>query len=124
MSREKNILQEKFPFLSLITYGSEEMLVIIQNVSKNIVSAYVLNKILNPEHKKRFIELGDIWWTESNRKIPINLFCKQEFDMFEPYLMNFIAKEVVIENGPVVSLHSLNQKRVKRKRIELVIKQK
>ena len=118
------LLQEKFPFLSLYEYGGEEFLGIIQNYGKNIVSVYNFNKITDQQLKRRFIELGEIWWTESNRKICINLFFKQDFDVFAPFMVNYVSKEFRLLNGHIVSLHSLNAKRVKRKRVQMVVKPK
>ena len=124
MSKELKLLQERFPFLTLFEYSGEEFLGIIQNHGKNVVSVYVYNNIKDKELKRHFLELAQIWWNESNRKIPINLFFKQDFDIFQPFTMNFVTKEFNIINGHSVSLQELNQKRVKRRRIELVIKPK
>ena len=124
MSKELKILQERFPFLTLFEYSGEQMIGIIQNHGKNVCSVYVYDKIPSPELKKQFLELAQIWWNESNRRIPINLFFKQDFDVFESYVTNFVTKEFNIIVGHSVSLQELNQKRVKRRRIELVIKPK
>jgi hypothetical protein len=124
MSKELKILQEHFPFLTLFEYSGEEYLGIIQNSGKNVISAYICSNIKDKELKKLFLEMGQIWWGESNRRIPINLFFKQDFDIFQPFVMNFVTKEFNIINGHSVSLQELNQKRVKRRRIELVIKPK
>lgn len=124
MSSELKILQDKFPFLTLFSYAEQELLGIVQNHGKNVVTVYVFNNIQSAELKRKFIELGHVWWDESNRKIPINLFFKQDFDIFQRYAVNFVSKEFKIISGPSVSLHNLNQKRVKRRRVELVIKNK
>lgn len=114
------ILQERFPFLTIFRYADEEFLGIIQTQSKTVVSAYIFNDIINKEEQKEFIELGDVWWSESNRKVPINLFLKQDFEKFERYLKHFTGKEFKIVIGPTVSLQNLSKRRVKRKRIELI----
>jgi hypothetical protein len=124
MSKDLQILQEKFPFLTLFEYSGQEFVGIIQNHGKNVVSAYVYNNIKDPEQKRRFIELALVWWEESNRKIPINLFFKSDFDEFIPFVTNYVAKEFKIISGHSVSLQGLNQKRVKRRRVELIIKNK
>lgn len=118
--QDVNILQEKFPFLTIFNYAGEEKIGIIQNQSKTVVSAYVLNDMKDVKLVKKFIDLGDIWWNESNRKVPINLFLKDDFTMFNKYLKNYIAKEFKIVAGPTVSLSNLATKRVKRKKIELI----
>lgn len=122
MSKELNFLQEKFPFLTLFEYAGEEYLGIIQNGGKNIVSVYVYNNIKEDNLKRKFIELAQDWWWSSNRKIPINLFFKTDFDIFQPYVVNFITKEFKLINGHSVSLESLNSRRVKRRRTEFIVK--
>lgn len=124
MSRELQLLQEKFPFLALYQYSDEEMIGLVQNQGKSVVSVYVYNNIKEEALRRKFLELAQEWWWSSNRKIPINLFFKQDFDIFSPYVVNYVAKEFKILNGHTVSLQGLNNKRVKRKRVELVIKQK
>jgi hypothetical protein len=124
MSKELKELNEKFPFLTLYQYADVEGLCIIQNHGKNVVTVYDFNAIQTDDLKKKFIEMGNIWWWESNRKVPINLFFKQDFDIFQKYARNFVTKEFKIIHGHSVSLHNLNQKRVKRRRVELVIKNK
>ena len=124
MSKDLTILQEHFPFLTLFQYANDELIGIIQNSGKNVTSIYVYNLIKIPEQKKHFLDLAQIWWAESNRKIPINLFFKQDFDMFEPFAQNFVTKELKIISGHIVSLEELNAKRIKRKRVEVVIKHK
>ncbi len=121
MSKDLKVLQEKFPFLTLFSYSNEEYIGIVQNHGKNVVSVYVLNKISDKGLRKKFIEMGEIWWTESNRKIPINLFFKKDFNIFQQFMTNFITKEFKVIEGQIVSLNSLNQKRTKRRRVEMVV---
>ena len=114
------VLQEQFPFLTLFEYSGEEYLGIVQNVTKNIVSVYLYDCIQTNELKKEFVDLAQVWWWESNRKIPINLFLKKDFSKFDFLLKNFVTKEFALVQGPMTSIQSLNEKRVKRKRIELI----
>ena len=65
---------EKYPFLSLVTYGGNEYIGIIQNQDDAVLSIYDFSKINDQEYKNLFLELGEQWWWESNRMIPINLF--------------------------------------------------
>ena len=116
------LLQEKFPFLTLFEYSEQEGICLIQNYGRNVCSAYVYNQIKDQELKRKFIELAEVWWNESNRKIPINLFFKQDFDIFSPYVINFITKEFKIVSGHSVSLQNLTNKRIKRKRVELIVR--
>lgn len=122
--RTLNVLQEKFPFLTLYHYGDEELIGLVQNAGKHVVSVYVYNKITDPTLRKHFIELAQTWWEESNRRIPINLFFKQDFNVFAPYVCNYVTKEFNVISGHMVSLQTLNSKRVKRRRIEIVVKNK
>ncbi len=114
------LLQERFPFLSLFKYAGAEHIGLIQNKGKTIVSVYVYDDIVEHAKKVKFLELAEIWWWESNRKIPINLFLKQDFDEFKFCLKNFNVKEFDLIQGHIVSLKDLNDRRIKRRRIELV----
>lgn len=70
--------------------------------------------------QESFLELGDIWWWESNRKIPINIFLKVDMGEFRPFIKTFNSKDVEIIFGPTVSLGGIAEKRIKRKSIQLV----
>ena len=113
-------ITEKYPFISHITYGNLEYVGIIQNKDNTITSIYDYEKIKDDELKKIFLELGDIWWWESNRQIPINIFLKKEWAIFKVILTTFNSKDCEIVNGPYVSLSEISQKRVKRRSIQLV----
>jgi hypothetical protein len=66
--------------------------------------------------------MGDVWWWESNRMLPINIFLRKEMDIFRYAIKNFATKDVVIIMGPVVNLHNIMMKRVKRRSVQLVRK--
>lgn len=85
-----------------------------------VTTIYDYGSIIDQEVKDRFLELGDIWWWESNRLVPINLFLKNEWSIFKPYLRTFNNKSLVILHGPVLSISELNKRRSKRKSITLV----
>jgi hypothetical protein len=70
--------------------------------------------------REKFLELGDIWWWESNRLIPINLFLKEEWSIFKPYLRTFNNKSLTVIHGPTCSMSELNKRRSKRRSITLV----
>lgn len=74
------------------------------------------------EEKQRFLELGEIWWWESNRQIPINIFLNKEIADFRYIIKNFNTKDVKILLGPCVSLNDIIVKRIKRKSITLIRK--
>lgn len=64
--------------------------------------------------------MGETWWWESNRKIPINIFLKKEMQLFRYMIKTFNSKDVDLVFGPVVNLSEIAEKRIKRKSIQLV----
>ena len=117
-----NTLKDKFPFLSLIRKGDLEFVGIVQNQDSNVISFYDYGRIMSPQDKMRYLKSGEIWWHESNRKIPINIFLKGEFKYFRSTLVTLNAKDVEIVHGPTVRLSEISKKRVKRRTIQLVRK--
>ena len=113
-------VQEKYPFLSLVAYGGEEYVGIIQNSDDVVLSIYNIDSIKTSEEKRRYLELGEQWWWESNRSIPINIFLKKDWEQFRPYLKTFINKDLDIILGPATSLQELSRKKIKRRSITLV----
>ena len=114
---------EKYPFLSLVTYGGAEYVGIVQNQDDTVLSMYDYSKIPD-ELKSIFLELGDVWWWESNRTIPINLFLKQDFAQFGNILITFNIRDTEVVRGPSVSIADLAKKRSKRRNIQLIKKVK
>lgn len=115
-------LAEKYPFITLCVYANTEYVGIIQNQDDAITTIYDFGSIQGLGEKQRFIELANIWWWESNRSIPINIFLKGEWDLFKPYLRTFANKDLEILHGPVCSLSEMARKKSKRKSITLVRK--
>jgi len=113
-------LAEKYPFITLCTYASAEYVGIIQNRDDIITTIYDFGSITDLETKKQFLELANIWWWESNRSIPINIFLKHEWIPFKIYLRTFVNKDLEVLHGPVCSLSELARKKSKRKSITLV----
>jgi hypothetical protein len=113
-------LTDKYPFITLCVYASQEYVGIIQNRDDVITTIYDFGSITDLEAKKLFLELANIWWWESNRSIPINIFLKQEWDPFRGYLRTFINKDLEVLHGPVCSLSEMARKKSKRKSITLV----
>tara|TARA_B100002019_G_scaffold293271_1_gene319786 strand:- start:3204 stop:3575 length:372 start_codon:yes stop_codon:yes gene_type:complete len=114
---------EKYPFLSLVTYGGSEYVGIVQNQDDTVLSMYDYSK-LPEELKSTFLELGESWWWESNRMIPINLFLKNDFAQFANILITFNIRDTEVVRGPSVSIADLAKKRSKRRNIQLVKKVK
>ena len=115
-------IEEKFPFLSVVTYGGQEYVGIINNQDSFITSMYVFTQINSEEEKARFIELGEVWWWESNRMIPINIFLKNDMQPFKYVMMTMNTKDVKVGLGPTVNLNKLAIKRVKRKSVQFLKK--
>lgn len=113
-------LSENHPFITVVSYASQDYVGIMQNRDDQYTTIYDYGSIVDMKIKEKFLELGDIWWWESNRLTPINLFLKEEWNVFKPYLRTFNNKSLVILHGPVVSLSDLNKRRTKRRSITLV----
>lgn len=112
--------QKKFPFISCIKSNDKEYVGIIINLDEYVASIYDLSMIVGDDLRKFFLDMGETWWWESNRKIPINIFLKTEMQIFKPYIKTFNIKDVEVLFGPIVSLSEISEKRVKRKSIQLV----
>lgn len=113
-------LLKKFPFLAIISYCGEEYVGIIQNSDGNFINFYDFQSIESDDMKTEFLRMGEQWWWESNRIIPINLFLKEDFQTFRPCLKTFSTKEIKIIAGHMVSLHDFFKKRIKRRSVQLI----
>jgi len=113
-------LAEKYPYITLCVYATTEYVGIIQNQDDAITTIYDFGAIQDLEIKRQFLELANVWWWESNRSVPINIFLKNDWDVFKPYLRTFINKDLVVLHGPVCSLSDMGRKKSKRKSITLV----
>jgi hypothetical protein len=121
MSNSKDLnFQQNFPFISCIKCNDDEYIGIILNLDNNVTSIYDYSIIRSEVEKQKFLELGDIWWWESNRKIPINIFLKLEMSLYRPYIKTFNSKDVTLVFGPSVNLSEIAERRIKRKSIQLV----
>jgi hypothetical protein len=81
---------------------------------------YVFTRIQNQQQQKNFLDLGNVWWWESNRMIPINIFLKNELETFKYCMVTMNSKDVRVTIGPTVNLNNLTVKRIKRKSVQLV----
>ena len=113
-------IETKFPFLSIVQYGGNEYVGIINNQDNYVTSMYVYTRLTTDASKQAFLDLGEAWWFESNRTIPISIFLPKEFPAFRHCLMTMNTKDVKVTVGPVVNLGNLAVKRVKRKSVQLV----
>ena len=113
-------LTEKYPFISWCVYADIEYVGIIQNRDDTVTTIYDYAQLVNHQDKLDFLELGNVWWWESNRSIPINIFLRQDWDRFRFTLRTFNNKDLTIVHGPVCSLTDIARKKTKRKSITLV----
>ena len=115
MTNETN-LQEKFPFLTGMAYNGKDYVGIVQNKDNQIISFYDIDKCRNSGEKKIMMDCGDLWWWESNRMLPIDVFLFHEMQDFRHCVSTFILKETEILFGPVTSMQNILKKRIKRRR--------
>ena len=113
-------LSENHPFITVCSYANQDYVGIVQNRDEMVTTIYDYGSIVDPVTKEKFLELGEIWWWESNRLIPINLFLKEEWAIFKPYIRTFNNKSLVVVHGPVCSMAELSKRRSKRRSITLV----
>lgn len=113
-------LSENHPFITICSYANQDYVGIVQNRDDIVTTIYDYGAIVDGIAREKFLELGDVWWWESNRLIPINLFLKDEWSIFKPYLRTFNNKSLTILHGPTCSISELNKRRSKRRSITLV----
>ena len=114
-------LLETYPFLTVISYADNEYLGIIQNVDTQITSMYMYDRMRSIEEKKLFLQLGEEWWWETNRKLPINIALLNRWP-FQYTVQSFTTKQIKVIAGPEVKLQNQITKRIKRRNISLVKK--
>jgi hypothetical protein len=115
-------LAEKYPFITLCRYATQEYVGIIQNQDEAITTIYDFGAIQDVAAKRVFLDLANTWWWESNRTIPINIFLKGDWDQFRPYVRTFTNRDLIILHGPVCNLAEMSRRKSKRKSITLVRK--
>ena len=122
MAKLRDNIEQNLPFISVLNYGEDEYVGIIINQDQHVTSFYDLNSIRTQEERQAFLEIGEIWWWESNRQFPINIFCRDQIQPYSYAVKTFNSKDVAIQHGPYVSLKEIAQKRSKRRSITLVRK--
>ena len=113
-------LSERYPFITLCRYAGMEYVGIVQNRDEAVTSLYDFGGITNSDLKRNFLDLAAVWWWESNRSIPINIFLRAEWEPFRPYLRTFANRDLEVLHGPVCSLADMTRKKSKRRSITLV----
>ena len=112
---------EEYPFLTVISYAGNEYIGIMQNIDTQIASMYVYERLKSKEEKSIFLELGEEWWWETNRRLPINIALLNRWP-FNYCSQSFNIKQMEIITGPEVRLSNSITKRIKRRSISLMKK--
>ena len=113
-------IEEQFPFISVVVYGGQEYVGIITNQDQYVTSMYVYTELKTSVEKQELLSLGESWWWESNRMIPINIFLRKEISQLSYAMMTMNSKDVKVSVGPCVNLNNLTIKRVKRKSVQVM----
>lgn len=121
MNNKYKDLLEEYPFLTVINYAGNEYLGIMQNIDTQIASMYMYERIQTIEEKRLFLALGEEWWWETNRKLPINIALLNRWP-FGYSSQSFTVKQMEIVAGPEVRLQDCITKRIKRRSINLMKK--
>lgn len=113
-------LTEQYPFITLCVYSGVEYIGLIQNRDDAVTTIYDFGAIQDPVLRRQFVDQATVWWWESNRSIPINIFLGRDWSPFRPYIRTFSNRDLEIIHGPVCSLADISRKKSKRKSITLV----
>ena len=120
----QEIDRERFPFITGLQYGKDEYYGIVVNYDNTILTLYDLSKMPNNATRQEFVLLGETWWWESNRMLPIDVFLHHEMKQYQPYLTTIVMKDVEHLFGPMTSLQNMLKKRIKRRGIQLQLVKK
>jgi len=121
MQTKHQKLLDEYPFLTVIEYAGKEYLGIVQNIDSHVASVYIYERLANTTERVKFLQLGEEWWWETNRKLPINIALINRWN-FAHCVMSFNVKQLEIVAGPEVRLSNSITKRIKRRSINLVKK--
>ena len=113
-------IENQYPYISVVAYGGNEYVGIISNQDAFVTSMFIYTALKTIDEKELLLDLGDIWWWESNRMIPINIFLKKEMERFNYSLLTMNSKNIKVVIGPCVNINNLSIKRVKRKSVQLI----
>jgi hypothetical protein len=113
-------IRSNFPFISVVHYGGLEYVGIVINQDQHVTSMFDYELLRSDEDRRLFLELGEAWWWESNRTIPITIYMRNEMEPYRYAVKTMNTKDVDVVFGPTVNLSNIAIKRVKRKMIQLV----
>ena len=100
-------IEKNFPFISVVEYGGQEYVGVINNQDNAITSMFIFTDIRSAENKEKFIELCKTWWFESNRMIPIGIFLRQEMAQFKPIMMMMNNQSSIISQPSIINRRSI-----------------
>lgn len=113
-------LADKYPFITLCCYAGVEYVGIVQNRDDTVTTIYDYGAVKSRESRIRYLDLANVWWWESNRSVPINIFLKADWDDYRHCLRTFSNRDLEILHGPICSLSDLARKKSKRRSVTLV----
>jgi hypothetical protein len=113
-------IRSNFPFISVVHYGGLEYVGIVINQDQHVTSMFDYELLRSDDDRRIFLELGEAWWWESNRTIPITIYMRNEMEPYRYAVKTMNTKDVDVVFGPTVNLSNIAIKRVKRKMIQLV----
>jgi hypothetical protein len=113
-------IRANFPFISVVHYGGLEYVGVVINQDQYVTSIFDYELLRTEDERRDFLLLGEAWWWESNRTIPITIYMRAEMEPYRYAIKTMSTKDVDIVFGPTVNLNNIAIKRVKRKMIQLV----
>ena len=121
MQKQYEDLLNQYPFLTVLSYAGNEYVGVMQNIDTQIASMYMFERLETVGEKQLFLMLGEEWWWETNRQLPINIALINRWH-FQHCIQSFNVKQMTIIAGPEVRLSNSITKRIKRRSINLMKK--
>ena len=121
MQKQYEDLLNQYPFLTVLSYAGNEYVGVMQNIDTQIASMYMFERLETVGEKQLFLLLGEEWWWETNRQLPINIALINRWH-FQHCIQSFNVKQMEIIAGPEVRLSNSITKRIKRRSINLMKK--
>ena len=121
MLKQYEELLDQYPFLTVLSYAGNEYVGVMQNIDTQIASMYMFERLETVDEKQLFLMLGEEWWWETNRQLPINIALINRWH-FQHCIQSFNVKQMTIIAGPEVRLSNSITKRIKRRSINLMKK--
>ena len=110
----RNDFFKSLPFVTVCYVYEKEYIGILNIKGKNLTSMYVFDLISSTDGLIDILNLGEMWWWECNRNIPISVFMHEKIEKFEFCKKAFPTKDISVLSGPVVSISAIPTKRIKR----------